>query len=738
MEKLNFTVDSALLSELGERLVGSVDLALLELIKNAYDADATKVSISIIPEMGGDYYEIRIRDNGSGMSFEQVNKYWMRIATNNKAHDSVSKLFLRKKSGSKGIGRFSCRRLGYILELSTTSKLHDGRFETTEISIDWTKYKPGTDVTDITCEGTVLYETNAQTGTDILIKGCSKSEWNNRSWAVLKRRLILLVSDPSFEISLIAPDFEESHIVNPREQLMNAGWGRIFLNIDDEGIATWTLSAMRIGDKTITMPERYTCFAGTSANIAILPQDKSQFRNKSIIALTELRKTLEEWGGVFIRVDGIRVPPYGELGNDWLEIDRDRARRLGKTPFNMIIDVATLLEGVDPHRALLNLLSSHNYVGEVNAVSKNNHLQMKASREGFANEHAVSELKHIIRFGIDWATIYRDYCIRLIEKDSVEEARKALVSQIEKPTSDFRSLSETINFLNTEAKRINLIASDSDKHVIISNISKATDLISSIGKLQQSELQHMRLIASTSSLLLIFQHEVRLLLSNLGLFEVRLNNLKPFLNAEGIKQVEEMGREFGNAKKGFDDLLKMTSLLSVDKNAKPTTKLSLYQWVEKTKACYRLICNNYHINIDTTSIPRTLTVGPMLEAELLSIFLNVLSNAIKSVIAYSHEKNIKITASISENKKVIINILDTGIGISPTNTEVFTPFIADPNGMLYTKLNKMLNPEDKYIIGTGSGLGLSIVREIVISHDGSIAFIAPEIPWNTNLEIVLP
>ena len=84
METLEFSVDSALLSELGERLVESVHVALLELVKNAYDADATQVTIQITPSEGDAGPEVRIEDNGTGMALDEVRGYWMRIATTHK------------------------------------------------------------------------------------------------------------------------------------------------------------------------------------------------------------------------------------------------------------------------------------------------------------------------------------------------------------------------------------------------------------------------------------------------------------------------------------------------------------------------------------------------------------------------------------------------------------------------------------------------------------------------------
>ena len=115
----------------------------------------------------------------------------------------------------------------------------------------------------------------------------------------------------------------------------------------------------------------------------------------------------------------------------------------------------------------------------------------------------------------------------------------------------------------------------------------------------------------------------------------------------------------------------------------------------------------------------------ILEAELYAILLNVLSNSIKSVIAAGGDRKIQITAN-RENGMNIIRMRDNGLGIDPSfYEEAFIPFIADPEGKLYRNLDNMLNPEDRYIVGTGSGLGLGIVREIVQVRNGKIAFCKP-------------
>ena len=98
-QKLKFTVDSALLKELGEKLVETVHVALTELVKNAYDADSTEVEVIFDQNDQGED-RIQIVDNGIGMNFASVEQYWMRIATDNKDKKNFSTLFGRPLSKS--------------------------------------------------------------------------------------------------------------------------------------------------------------------------------------------------------------------------------------------------------------------------------------------------------------------------------------------------------------------------------------------------------------------------------------------------------------------------------------------------------------------------------------------------------------------------------------------------------------------------------------------------------------
>lgn len=118
MPTINFTVDSALLAELGERLVGKPYIALAELVKNSYDADATKVKIELNPKKR----EIVVADNGHGMDFNDFKNFWMRIGSTHKEKMRISRNLKRPMTGSKGVGRLAVQYLAKEISLSTVSE----------------------------------------------------------------------------------------------------------------------------------------------------------------------------------------------------------------------------------------------------------------------------------------------------------------------------------------------------------------------------------------------------------------------------------------------------------------------------------------------------------------------------------------------------------------------------------------------------------------------------------------
>jgi len=378
------------------------------------------------------------------------------------------------------------------------------------------------------------------------------------------------------------------------------------------------------------------------------------------------------------------------------------------------------------------------YVGNVEINAKATSFEMKANREGFIESTAVKELKAFARYAIDWATIYHDYYLREQLKEKSKIAKIEFEKAVKERTQYGQIVGSALNYIKKEVETVARALPYTERKLFEKSINPAFDAISTQDRSNKEELSHLRLIASTSTLLLIFSHEVK---SLLGLLEQSKNSLeviKNLLGGSDRDSVEDLRHDMDALKVRFEDLLNMTALIGIESRKAKPRQIALRERIINSEKAFQLVLNDYDIEVDYEQVPPNMVVKSMLEAEVYAIFLNTLSNAIKSVIAAGGARKIQILSDRKDGK-TIIRIRDTGIGLDPACfDEVFIPFVADPRHTMYDKLDIMLNPEDKHIVGTGSGLGLSIVKEIVEARDGYIYFKKPDKGWMAELEIGLP
>jgi len=141
---VRFSIDARHIHRLGFELVGKQETALAELIKNAYDADATEVYVNFedYSSPGG---TLTVKDNGHGMTEHDMRNGWMRLSTDDKERNPISPHFGRSRAGRKGIGRFAVERLGTQLTLETCVK---GDGTGIRVEFDWDNdFQHGLDLT---------------------------------------------------------------------------------------------------------------------------------------------------------------------------------------------------------------------------------------------------------------------------------------------------------------------------------------------------------------------------------------------------------------------------------------------------------------------------------------------------------------------------------------------------------------------------------------------------------------
>lgn len=160
-----------MLRELGERLIGRSEIALAELVKNSYDADARRCRVEIHVD------RIVVEDDGSGMTLDEFRRFWMRVGTTHKQALAKSRTLGRPLTGSKGVGRLAVQFLAEDIEILTRAP-GEGRY--LQVKVDWNKAVSAGDLTQAQAEfrlveGNHLFPGRSQHGTRIVLGGLKQS-----------------------------------------------------------------------------------------------------------------------------------------------------------------------------------------------------------------------------------------------------------------------------------------------------------------------------------------------------------------------------------------------------------------------------------------------------------------------------------------------------------------------------------------------------------------------------------
>ncbi|WP_310554661.1 ATP-binding protein [Flavobacterium sp.] len=362
---LSFKVSSALKNIIGSDLINDDFIAVFELVKNSYDAHATKVEI-IFENIYSNRAKIIIKDNGKGMNYEDLINKWLFVAysakiegTEEDNYDYRDKIKVKRAyAGAKGIGRFSCDRLGSNLYLETIKDEPNPKVEV--LVTDWNKFEG--DIKDEFVNIKVLQETieesnyNVEHGTVLEITNL-KSKWNREKFLELKDALSRLINpntineNDSFKILLKVRE----EIDNDKEQFLknknqvnhpkspidpNLVQYKKIVNVeiqnlifDTLGIKTTYIESKANNSEIIT-----TLFEAGKMVYSITEENPFTdfkdlnfaiyFLNQSAKSIFSRRMGLQpvEYGHIFVYKNGLRIFPYGERGEDPLKMDNRKAQ----------------------------------------------------------------------------------------------------------------------------------------------------------------------------------------------------------------------------------------------------------------------------------------------------------------------------------------------------------------------------------------------------------------------------
>jgi len=350
--QLSFRVSAGLKNIIGRDLISDKYIAVFELVKNSYDAGASKVTIEFISS-NTDEDKIIISDNGSGMNYDDIVNKWLFVAYSekkkqNRNEDDYREEIKREVAGAKGVGRFSCDRLGASLQLITKTKKENN---THIVNVNWNNFEY--DDTREFMEVPVEYLTadslpsNNNKGT-VLIISKLREVWDRETILRLKRSLMKLISpDANMGKNLFDVEIVASHEIKNdeiTEKKKNANKDRDIVNglihndvFEKLNIRTTAIEVIisedgrqitsRLSDRgqyifTITEKNRaFPLLRNIHASIFYLNRSAKVSFTRQMGGVQPIK-----YGSIFIYKNGFRINPYGEPGQDFFNIDQRKAQ----------------------------------------------------------------------------------------------------------------------------------------------------------------------------------------------------------------------------------------------------------------------------------------------------------------------------------------------------------------------------------------------------------------------------
>jgi signal transduction histidine kinase/anti-sigma regulatory factor (Ser/Thr protein kinase) len=351
MTKVHFRTNALLKSIIGKDLITDDNIAVLELVKNAFDAGSKKVDIIFSNILKNDDSEniimpsskssrLIIKDEGIGMSEFDITEKWLNIAYSEKKEKKEE--FGRVLAGNKGVGRFSCDKLGRFLTIYSKKKGQDYN----KLFIDWKVFEKEGEINfniqDVAFEIENLDEntfvslsgySKFDSGT-ILEIACLREYWHSTKILSLKRQLERLINPnqafkkSEFGIEIFAPEFlqhdneQEAYnkindeVKNKIFEKLDFRTSSIIATIDSKGEFITTTLQDR-GNEIFILKERNSF--SQLANITITVFYLNTYAKAYFTKQTGIKSV--DFGSIFLFINGFRIPPYGDIGDDWLGME---------------------------------------------------------------------------------------------------------------------------------------------------------------------------------------------------------------------------------------------------------------------------------------------------------------------------------------------------------------------------------------------------------------------------------
>ena len=420
INKHNIKAKSHILSLLGDELIGSDSLAIFELVKNAYDADAEEVTVEFI-NLNQSNQQIIIADDGHGMTNKVIQDVWLTIGTDFKRgkNRKESKKFKRVSFGNKGVGRLAVHKLAKRITLETQA---EGEMFSSRLTIDWVELiasKEYIQDLEVSVETVADQLFKKGKGTRIILDRLTTKKWTKKALKDLVRKIDNIKNpfspNPNFNIKIKANDFHQewiSEVTNSNDILKDSLYQFGFkIKVSDstpESFAKflWRYSFnpplqaniskrtsrntdtlnFHIGElyKDLDSEEQYNRFLRNKdlSDIGTIKGKFYVFNQSSILLkmnfggqINAVKQFIKDNSGVKIFRDNIRVYNYGEQYDDWLGLDLDKIQRAGDH-FGKKVTIGAV---------------------ELDLKSSNDGLIEKTNREGFIDNAEFNRFQLLVK-----------------------------------------------------------------------------------------------------------------------------------------------------------------------------------------------------------------------------------------------------------------------------------------------------------------------------------------------------
>lgn len=717
--KIPFNVNASTARLIGRENVAKLDGAILELVKNTYDADA-KICVIYFNDINN---SLIIADNGTGMSEDTIKYNWMTIGNSTKIENFYSKKG-RIQTGAKGIGRFALDRISSSCKMYTTN-------ENNSISwcVDWDLFENSKNITEVTAEieylgkkelYKMIPKINNSSLIDLINKNFSngtlfelsnlRDDWNKATLENIKQSLTSLIPaniENEFKIylvdnhsnvddCLILPNIIDSYdykisfkshnnIVDISIFRNEFDFGRkldeiidetpfteddknyfqgspIRKNVNIEELISGTDKKMvdSIGD---FYGEFY--FYKNSSN----KNDREKYFYKEIV---ERKKYSEIFGGIKIYRDNFRIRPYGEVKSsnfDWLLL----SNRKTNSP-------AALSHPSGAWR-----VTADQIYGTVNISRINVNLPDQSNREGILETKAFKLLKEALISIIQLFEKDRQYVGRILS-DYYKSKHPAEIYQAEIDGKKNDNSSEVIQSEFIEKSKAKIVIQE--KEEIIRNLEDENKLL---------------LALATSGIITnSYVHETKTAVHNLGM---SLRTAEESLVYDNDLQTAITNiREAIGYKETMNCWYKVT-IDSITRDKRKMKKVNLNDLINNLIVIWNenLKLQNIKINFNGDNIE--LKCYPY---EIESIISNLITNSV-SAFSPSGLKQIDIKLFKLDNG-VKISYIDSGEGLSNC-------YKSNPEKILEA-FESDKRDENGELIGTG--MGMWIINKIVNDYNGNI------------------